>query len=310
MFGYYLKLRCRQLGRLLVSIGLLRCLFLLLLVAVACAVLVKVDDVWIVPAVVCMGLLLYHNERKDKQFLMQHVGHLTRFLRKEYLLIGFPFLLLEGWKGNGIGAVVILLACMLIPGLKPVRRKSLVVPLPFLYRGGMEYLRLFRRYGWVYFLLLIVAVVGVWHGNVRVAKVSLLVWGVVQTAAFAYVPRLEDLVHFRNYGKLEQYICLSALWNGTVTSVLLMAVILAASPVWKEVIFVLSAWMGGVLALWNIGLFRYVCRSTWGIVLYQMIVVIPLFLYACVVPLLFVPFIVLDVMLSLVVKNKLKQIWK
>ena len=148
MFGYYLKLRCRQLGRLLVSIGLLRCLFLLLLVAVACAVLVKVDDVWIVPAVVCMGLLLYHNERKDKQFLMQHVGHLTRFVRKEYLLIGFPFLLLEGWKGNGIGAVVILLACMLIPGLKPVRRKSLVVPLPFLYRGGMEYLRLFRRYGW------------------------------------------------------------------------------------------------------------------------------------------------------------------
>ena len=310
MFGYYLKLRSKQLMRLLAGIGPVRSLFVLLMIVGIGAVLVRIERGWVVPAVVVAGLWIYHHGRKDRAFLTQQVGQPARFLRSEYLLIGFPFLCLEAWKENLSGCAVILLAGIVLPAVKPVRWRGRSFSLPFLYKGGLEYLRLFRHYGWLYVSLLLVAVIGALHGNVRVAKAGLLVWGALQTAAFASIPRREERIHFQSEKRWVRYVCLSSLWNGTVTALPLMAVILCTSPAMSEVKFALSAGIGGFLALCNMGLFKYVCRSVVGLILYQLVVLLPLFLCACVEPLLLVLLALLNALLLLNVKHEWKRIWK
>lgn len=55
--------------------------------------LIKAKQSWIVPAVAILGLIGYHNERKDKDFLLLQTKDAIALFRVEYLLIGFPFIL-------------------------------------------------------------------------------------------------------------------------------------------------------------------------------------------------------------------------
>ena len=57
--------------------------------------LIKAKQSWIVPAVAILGLIGYHNERKDKDFLLLQTKDAIALFRVEYLLIGFPFILIE-----------------------------------------------------------------------------------------------------------------------------------------------------------------------------------------------------------------------
>jgi hypothetical protein len=56
--------------------------------------LIKAKQSWIVPAVAILGLIGYHNERKDKDFLLLQTKDAIALFRVEYLLIGFPFILI------------------------------------------------------------------------------------------------------------------------------------------------------------------------------------------------------------------------
>ena len=134
----YFKLRSKQLFRLLKGIGLVRSLFLLGLLFLILFLLVKTDKGWITPTVVISGLLLYHNGRKDKDFLWLRTDAAVSILRMEYLLLGLPFILMEVFKANFLGAGAMVLAALLLPHLKTVQCRMPVIPLPFLYKGGLE----------------------------------------------------------------------------------------------------------------------------------------------------------------------------
>ncbi|UWG70255.1 MAG: hypothetical protein [Bacteriophage sp.] len=42
---------------------------------------------------------------------------------------------------------------------------------------------MFCLYGWLYILLFLIALVGALHGSIRIGKVALIVWGIIQTMA-------------------------------------------------------------------------------------------------------------------------------
>lgn len=305
----YFKLRSKQLFRLLKGIGLVRSLFLLGLLFLILFLLVKTDKGWITPTVVISGLLLYHNGRKDKDFLWLRTDAAVSILRMEYLLLGLPFILMEVFKANFLGAGAMVLAALLLPHLKTVQCRMPVIPLPFLYKGGLEYIRMFRMYGWVYLFLFVVSFIGGLHQNVRIAKAFLMVWCVLQSAAFLSVPRRHELAHFRSFSFFQGYLVRSGMWNVAVTGLPWVVMILSFSLVGENVLFSACALAGSVLYLWNLGMARYLLASAVALAIYQLVILIPLFFYACFVPFLLIAFILINAVCYILLKNDSKKIW-
>lgn len=305
----YFKLRSKQLFRMLKELGIVRSLFLSGILFLACCLLIKAKQSWIVPAVVILGLIGYHNERKDKDFLLQHAKDVISLFRLEYLLIGTPFLVIECMKARFVEAGVIIAAIVLLPKLKTMKWKSITFPLPFLYKGGVEYFRMFRLYGWLYFLLFLIALAGALHGNIRIGKVALIVWGILQTTAFTSIPQRQELTFFLDYQTFQKYLIQSTMWNATITGIPLAGIILSFSFCWENILFSVSAILGSTFCLWNLGMMRYLFSSVVSIAVYLLIVLIPLFFYTCFIPFLLIPFALLNGICYTLLKNNSKKIW-
>lgn len=309
IINYYFKLRLIQLSRILKEIGFVRSMFLLGFLSLAFYLLIKTSQSWIVTTITILGLIFYHNERKDKDFLLLQTKYAISLFRIEYLLIGLPIITIEYLKTYFLEAGAIVATVVLLPKLKTKKWKSATIPLPFLYKGGLEYTRMFRLYSWLYFLLFLITLIGALHNNIRIGKASLIIWGIIQTIAFTSIPQRQELTFFLNYPTLQKYLIQSNVWNALVTSIPLTGVILSFSFVWENIWFSACAIVGSILYLWNLGMVRHLFSSTLAIVIYQVIVLIPLFFYTCFIPFLLIPFILINGVCYIFVKNYSKKIW-
>ena len=305
----YLELRLKQLLRLLTGVGLLRCLFLFLFLFLIFLVLIKVDRDWIVPAVGIGGLFFYHNERKDKDFLLISTDCAKSILSLEYLLLSFPFVGIALFKGCFLGSGFIVMAALLLPYMKSLHLRLPAIPIPFLYKGGLEYIRMFRMYALLYLVLLLVSLLAGLHGNIRVAKVFFLVWGLVQSMSFMSVPRRVELTMFRDFPAFQCHHLFSLLWNTVVTSIPFMVLILLLAPGWDNALFSLCVWIGSVFYLWNLAMARWIFLSAVFMVIYQLVILVPLFFYACFFPLLWSVWVLITLLSYFYVKNDFRKLW-
>ena len=141
----YMNLRSKQIVRQLVGIGPFRCLFLIGIAAILFYAFTKVMSVWILPVCYLLMLWLYHNSRKDKEFLSLQVHGIKGLFTAEYLLLGLPFIISGNIAANYISLPVIILIAVVMPWIHPVRFHSIVLPIPLLYSGDLLYRRMFRK---------------------------------------------------------------------------------------------------------------------------------------------------------------------
>lgn len=305
----YFRLRLKQLWRILRRLGVAVSLLLAAFMFLALYVLIKTSYSWIMPTAVILCLLCYHNERKDKDFLSHQVKCAALLFMAEYILIGLPFVVIECLRSHFAAAAAVMAAAILLPRLKTVKLKSAPVPLPFLYKGGMEYIRMFRLYGWLYLILLVVSVIGALHANIRIGKVALIAWGVVQAMSFASVPLRQELTFYLDYSAFQRHLVLSSVWNTVITAVPFVVIILSFSFSIDSLLFALSAISGSILYLCNMGMVRHMSFSSALLAVYQLVVLIPLFFFTCFVPVVLVPFFLINVLCCIFLKDNLKNIW-
>ena len=217
--------------------------------------------------------------------------------------------MIECLKGYWLEAGTIGLTAIFLPLLRTIKHKIPVIPLPFLYKGGLEYIRMFRLYGWIYPFLLLIGLIGVSHGNIRLVKVLLILWGIIQGAAFTNRPKRQELTYFLNLSTFQKYLILSNAWNVTVTSIPLIGIMLSFSCNWENILFAVCALTGSTLYLWNLGMAQYIFFSTITMTIYQLTILIPLFFYACLVPFLLIILMVINIVFYLFIKNDSKSIW-
>ena len=89
----YMNLRLKQIVRVLAGIGLFRCLFFIGIAAILFYAFTKVTSVWILPVCYLLILWLYHNSRKDKEFLSLQMHGVKKLFAAECLLLGLPFII-------------------------------------------------------------------------------------------------------------------------------------------------------------------------------------------------------------------------
>lgn len=281
MFGYYVRLRLRSGGRLLKELGIVRSVLLVGLLALAVAILCKVEASWILPVACLLVIGGYHQTRKDRDFLRRFTDDVPAFFLCEYLLLSLPFAVMAGIRGEWVIALCMPLMICPLPFVRPVRFRTTPVRLGFLYAGNMECLRMFRRMSWLYLIVIGMSALGCLHGNVRVAKAGMLLWGVIQSGAYSYVPDTHLLQKFKSYRILQGELWKANVWNASVLSLPFGMMCIAGGFRTEDMLFFFSCLMAGILYLQIMALFRWVCPASAGMVMMQLAVCIPLFAWTC-----------------------------
>lgn len=310
MFGYYVRLRLRSGGRLLKELGIVRSVLLVGLLALAVAILCKVEASWILPVACLLVIGGYHQTRKDRDFLRRFTDDVPAFFLCEYLLLSLPFAVMAGIRGEWVIALCMPLMICPLPFVRPVRFRTTPVRLGFLYAGNMECLRMFRRMGCLYLIIISISALGCLHGNVRVAKAGMLLWGVIQSGAYSYVPDTHLLQKFKSYRILQGELWKANVWNASVLSLPFGMMCIAGGFRTEDMLFFFSCLMAGILYLQIMALFRWVCPASAGMVMMQLAVCIPLFAWTCFVWAGCLAGLVIVGILSYVVWIKWKAIWK
>lgn len=305
----YMNLRSKQIVRVLAGIGLFRCLFLIGIAAILFYAFAKVTSVWVLPVCYLLILWLYHNSRKDKEFLSLQVQGIKRLFTAEYLLLGLPFIISGIIAANYISLPVIILIAVVMPWIRPVRFHSIVLPIPLLYSGDLLYRRMFRKQVPLYAVLLLLSFMGVLHDNINLCKVCLILWGAIQGTAYMVTPPKHELSVYNSFGMYQLILVKSGLSNIFITMFSLIVLILVLRHDTETILFCLALFSSTLLYQWNMGMARFSFETQTVMGIYWLLFPLPLFLVSIITPVVLILYLTFNIGLTLSVKKKYKHIW-
>lgn len=305
----YLNLRSKQMVRVLAGIGPFRCLFLIGIAAILFYAFTKVTSVWILPVCYLLILWLYHNSRKDKEFLSLQMHGVKKLFAAEYLLLGLPFIISGIIAANYISLPVIMLIAVVMPWIHPVRFHSIVLPMPLLYSGDLLYRRMFRKQVPLYAVLLFLAFMGVLHGNINLCKVCLILWGTIQGTAYMVMPPKHELSVYNSFGMYQSMLVKSGLRNIFITMFPFIVLMLVLIHDIEAILFCLVLFSSTLFYQWNMGMARFSFETQTAMGIYWLLFPLPLFLVSIINPVVLIPYLALNIGLTLSVKKKYKHLW-
>lgn len=305
----YMNLRSKQIVRVLAGIGPFRCLFLIGIAAILFYAFAKVTSVWVLPVCYLLILWLYHNSRKDKEFLSLQVQGIKGLFTVEYLLLGLPFIISGIIAANYISLPVIILTAVVMPWIRPVRFHSIVLPIPLLYSGDLLYRRMFRKQVPLYAVLLFLSFMGVLHDNINLCKVCLILCGVIQGTAYMVTPQKHELSVYNSFGMYQLILVKSGLSNIFITMFSLIVLILVLRHDTETILFCLALFSSTLLYQWNMGMARFSFETQTVMGIYWLLFPLPLFLVSIITPVVLILYLTFNIGLTLSVKKKYKHIW-
>lgn len=305
----YLNLRSKQMVRVFTGIGPFRCLFLIGIAAILFYAFTKVTSVWILPVCYLLILWLYHNSRKDKEFLSLQMHGVKKLFAAEYLLLGLPFVISGIIAANYISLPVIMLIAVVMPWIHPVRFHLIVLPVPLLYSGDLLYRRMFRKQVPLYAVLLFLAFMGVLHGNTNLCKVCLILWGAIQGTAYMVTPPKHELSVYNSFGMYQSMLVKSGLRNIFITMFPFIVLMLVLIHDTEAILFCLVLFSSTLFYQWNMGMARFSFETQTAMGIYWLLFPLPLFLVSIITPVVLIPYLALNIGLTLSVKKKYKHLW-
>ena len=305
----YMNLRSKQMVRVLAGIGPFRCLFLIGIAAILFYAFAKVTSVWVLPVCYLLMLWLYHNNRKDKEFLSLQVHGIKRLFTAEYLLLGLPFIISGIIAANYISLPVIILIAVVMPWIHPVRFHSIAMPMPLLYSGDLLYRRMFRKQVLPYAVLLFLSFMGVLHDNINLCKVCLILWGAIQGTTYMVTPPKYELSVYNSFGMYQLILVKSGLRNIFITMFPFIVLILVLRHDTEAMLFCLVLFSSTLLYQWNMGMARFSFETQTVMGIYWLLFPLPLFLVSIITPVVLILYLALNMGLTLSVKKKYKHIW-
>ena len=305
----YMNLRSKQMVRVFTGIGPFRCLFLIGIAAILFYAFTKVTSVWILPVCYLLILWLYHNSRKDKEFLSLQMHGVKKLFAAEYLLLGLPFIISGIIAANYISLPVIILIAVVMPWIHPVRFHSIVLPVPLLHSGDLLYRRMLRKQVPLYAVLLFLAFMGVLHGNINLCKVCLILWGAIQGTAYMVTPPKYELSVYNSFGMYQLTLVKSGLRNIFITMFPLIVLMLMLIHDTEAILFCLVLFSSTLLYQWNMGMARFSFETQTAMGIYWLLFPLPLFLVSIITPVVLILYLALNIGLTLSVKKKFKHLW-
>ena len=224
-------------------------------------------------------------------------------------MLGLPFVISGIITANYISLPVIILIAVVMPWIHPVRFHSIVLLVPLLYSGDLLYRRMFRKQVPLYAVLLFLAFMGVLHGNINLCKVCLILWGTIQGTAYMVMPPKYELSVYNSFGMYQLILVKSGLRNIFITMFPLIVLILVLIHDTETILFCLVLFSSTLLYQWNMVMARFSFETQTVMGIYWLLFPLPLFLVSIITPVVLIPYLALNIGLTLSVKKKYKHIW-
>ena len=168
---------------------------------------------------------------------------------------------------------------------------------------------MFRKQVPMYTVLLILSFMGVLHNNINLCKVCLIFWGIIQGIAYMVTPPKHELSVYNGLSMYQLMLVKSGLRNMSITMFPLILLMLVLIHDTATMYFCLVLFSSTMLYLWNMGMARFSFETQTVMGIYWLLLPLPLFLVSIMTPIVLIPYLVLNIGLTLSVKKKYKHIW-
>jgi len=309
MLYLYLKLKLLILRRIFKEIRFFYGIIILFFFVLLSAVMIKIENHWVVPVTCILILGYYNNSRKDRNFLKLLTNHSTMLLTQEYFVLSLPFICIELVRRNFLDSLGIILVVFILPHMKEIKTTYIPVKLQFLYKGDLEYIRMFRQCFWVYILLLLFSIMGLLNNNVKIPKACILIWGLLETTGYADLPNKLYLLKFRNFKTFCNFYIKSSLWNAGLFLLPFIIMLLIYHCEMESVLFTLIAYINTIFYMLGMNLLRQLTSSSIFLIILQAILLLPFYIFACFLPYLLLVEITFLILLSYLVYKNINYLW-
>lgn len=211
-------------------------------------------------------------------------------------------------KGRFTEAIGLWLFATLLPFLKEIKLEHKPIRLPFLYKGSYEYIRMFRQSFWIYALLLLFSIAGTVHGNIKIDKVCVVLWGLIQASGYLQPMDTGYLLHFKNFKTLCRFQSKSIAWNVFITSIPFGLALIASTYDQDEILFFLSYYIATLIYAIGISMLRHIIPSPLLLFIVQLSILMPFYLGSLFVPFLLIPGMALTTLLTCQTRKHLKRL--
>lgn len=172
-----LLLRLKILNRMFCHSGFLVCIIMIVVIALLLFIVYSNTNKFFTLSISIFLLFMTDNRRSDKQFLSLTFENPRYIMMADYLVLSLPFLIICMLKGEWWQMITIIFAALLLPYLHNIRFSwKRYLPLPFMYRGGIDLLYSIRIIWWLCPFLLIGVIMGIIHDNINLSIVCIMLW--------------------------------------------------------------------------------------------------------------------------------------
>ena len=167
---------------------------------------------------------------------------------------------------------------------------------------------MFRQSFWIYALLLLFSIAGTVHGNIKIDKVCVVLWGLIQASGYLQPMDTGYLLHFKNFKTLCRFQSKSIAWNVFITSIPFGLALIASTYDQDEILFFLSYYIATLIYAIGIGMLRHIIPSPLLLFIVQLSILMPFYLGSLFVPFLLIPGMALTTLLSCQTRKHLKRL--
>ena len=167
---------------------------------------------------------------------------------------------------------------------------------------------MFRQSFWVYILLFLFATAGAVHGNIKINKICLILWGLVQASGYLQTMDNRYLLHFKNFKTLCLFQLKSIAWNVFITSIPFSLALIASTYDQDEILFFLSYYTATLIYAIGIGMLRHIIPSPLLLFIVQLSILMPFYLGSLFVPIILISDIALTALLTCHAHKHLKRL--
>lgn len=219
----------------------------------AFAILYKVQNQYLTVLVSAFVTGSLNQYRGDREFVRLQFPRPALLFTVEYLIVSLPFFVISLAKCEWIQAIVILTMATVFPHIRQHHLSNQrLLPLPFLYRGGINMLYTVRQVWWGLPLLLIAAVEGSIEHNENLIKVCIALWTIL--LGFIGKETGTYIVHYKSFAQLIKENTKMVLCDVSLLIIPLLGVLLYES---HDIVQMLTFFVAGIMFVECSVLFRY-----------------------------------------------------
>lgn len=215
-------------------------------------------------------ILILDGIRKDRDFLHFTFSKPSLLISADYLMLSIPFIIISLTKGEWWQSLVMLAVALLLPHIKKREiNGGFCIPLPFMYRGGIDLIYSLRVIWWLFPLFIIGSVMGMLYDNINLVKVCVILWTIIIGITMRDPTSLA--LNYRCFRRFLTENMKMVLMDVTLLLVPLLAILACCG---EGILFPLRLLISGILLVFSVVVLRYIVSNFIFLVLNYLLLIV------------------------------------